>query len=359
MKFLVYIACFVCIVSGAYAQKKKPVVINGNVLDTKEGSIYIRPMNNAKFDTVKIVNNKFSYKTSIAEPIPFLLNDEKNQYQLLFIDGGKVDLTMNKNNMQLLDIAGAPSNDIFKKLVNAQQPLQAVAQKIQQDFQIPGANQDSMKKAMDGLNVQLQNNFLNFLKENSNSIVAAYVVYSSIANDRAAKASTSDMLSANLGPKAKESFYGKELAKLTAKLKAIEVGSIAPDFTLPSPEGKNYTLSAQRGHYTLVDFWASWCGPCKGEIPYMKTAYEKYHSKGFEIISVSLDDKKEKWLDALKQFQMPWIHISDVKGFSSKVNELYYVPSIPKTLLLDANGVIIATDLRGPALDSKLSEFYK
>jgi thiol-disulfide isomerase/thioredoxin len=106
----------------------------------------------------------------------------------------------------------------------------------------------------------------------------------------------------------------------------------------------------------LIDFWASWCGPCKAEIPYLKTAYNNFHKKGFEIISVSLDDKKDKWTAALRQYQMPWIHISDVKGFQSQVNSLYHVPSIPKTLLLDKTGKIIATDLRGEALDRKLEE---
>jgi alkyl hydroperoxide reductase subunit AhpC len=91
----------------------------------------------------------------------------------------------------------------------------------------------------------------------------------------------------------------------------------------------------------------------------LKQAYTKFHDKGFEIISVSLDDKKPNWTNALNQYQMPWVHISDVKGFNSRVNELYYVPSIPKTLLLDKTGKIIAKDLRGPALDAKLAELLK
>ena len=145
--------------------------------------------------------------------------------------------------------------------------------------------------------------------------------------------------------------------KMLSKLRAIEVGYMAPDFTLPdSTEKKKYTLSALRGKYVLLDFWASWCGPCKAEIPYLKKAYTNFHHKGFEIMSVSLDDKKDKWTSALKQFQMPWIQVSDIKGFSSIVNDLYHVPSIPKTLLLDKTGKIIATDLRGDALNKKLEE---
>jgi thiol-disulfide isomerase/thioredoxin len=163
-----------------------------------------------------------------------------------------------------------------------------------------------------------------------------------------------------LGKEAVNSFYGQELNKMLAKLRAIEVGYMAPDFTLPDSSGKKkITLSSFRGKYVLIDFWASWCGPCKAEIPFLKQAYTKYQNKGFEIVSVSLDDKKPNWLAALNQYQMPWVHISDVKGFNSVVNELYHVPAIPKTLLLDQTGKIIAKDLRGPALDKKLDELLK
>ena len=158
---------------------------------------------------------------------------------------------------------------------------------------------------------------------------------------------------------ARQSFFGKETAKSIEKLKSVTVGYTAPDFTVPDSSGKLYSLRTFRGHYLLVDFWASWCGPCKGEIPYLKEAYTRFHDKGFRILSVSLDDKRDAWMNALHTFQMPWPQVSDVNGFHSVVNELYPIPSIPKTLLLDPEGKIIATDLRGHALDQRLEQLLK
>jgi peroxiredoxin len=264
--------------------------------------------------------------------------------------------------MQVTDLEGSKSQDVFRKLINANEPLQQLATKLQQDLNSQGANKDSIAQVLNAINIQSRSNFYSFLKTNKTSEVSSFVLFSTISNDRNVNIKSADTMFQFLEGKGKTSFYGVELTKLMNKLKAVEVGYMAPDFTLPDSTGnKKYTLSKIYGQnkYVLIDFWASWCGPCKGEIPFLKTAYERFHNKGFDIISVSLDDKKQAWLAALRQYQMPWIHISDVKGFNSAVNELYHVPSIPKTLLLDKTGKIIATDLRGRALDLKLEELLK
>ena len=221
----------------------------------------------------------------------------------------------------------------------------------------PGANRDSLQMLLFQIAQKTNENFYAFLSEFGSSEVCAFLVFSSISNERSMDAHTADSMFSKLNGKALTSFYGIEAKKAIEKLRSVTVGYIAPDFTLPDSTGtKKYTLSKIKRSYLLVDFWASWCGPCKGEIPFMKTAYERFHKKGFEILSVSLDDKKDNWLNALRYFQMPWPQVSDVKGFRSVVNDLYPIPSIPKTLLLDPEGKIVATDLRGPALDQKLEE---
>jgi len=137
-----------------------------------------------------------------------------------------------------------------------------------------------------------------------------------------------------------------------------EVGSTAPDFTLPQPDGNLLSLSQLKGKYVLVDFWASWCGPCRKENPQVVSLYQKYKGKGFEILGVSLDDKREAWLQAIEKDGLSWRHVSDLKGWQNEAAQLYDVNAIPMTYLLDPNGTIIAKGLRGPSLEAKLEELF-
>lgn len=135
-------------------------------------------------------------------------------------------------------------------------------------------------------------------------------------------------------------------------------GSLAPDFTFNTPEGKPLALSSFKGKIVLVDFWASWCGPCRKENPNVVRLYKKYHDKGFEILGVSLDEDKDKWVAAIKKDGLVWNHVSDLKGWASDACRLYGIEAIPFTVLLDKEGKIIAKSLRGEALESKLEELF-
>lgn len=134
------------------------------------------------------------------------------------------------------------------------------------------------------------------------------------------------------------------------------VGGEAPEIDLPDPSGKNIKLSSLRGKYVLIDFWASWCRPCRMENPNLVNAYAKYKSKGLEIYAVSLDKDKAAWEQAIVQDNLIWIHVSDLQFWNSVAAKTYNVSSIPKSFLLDKEGKIIATDLRGPLLEQKLAE---
>jgi len=135
-------------------------------------------------------------------------------------------------------------------------------------------------------------------------------------------------------------------------------GAVAPDFAQITPEGDSLSLSDLRGKVVLVDFWASWCGPCRRENPHVKKIYDKYKDKGFDILGVSLDRKKESWERAIEQDGLPWHHISDLKGWKNSVALMYNVSSIPHTILLDQEGRIVASKLRGPQLEQELEKIF-
>ena len=150
--------------------------------------------------------------------------------------------------------------------------------------------------------------------------------------------------------------YGKEIKEIIDAAKKTALGIKAADFTLNDKDGNPVTLSAYQGKYLFIDFWASWCGPCRAENPNVANAYRKYHSDQFDILGVSLDDSRDAWLKAVNNDKLEWAQVSDLKAWDSKIVTGYGIKGIPFNMLLDKEGRIIARNLRGPSLDKKLKE---
>ena len=195
------------------------------------------------------------------------------------------------------------------------------------------------------------------ISENPQSLVSALIL-SDMMNGKSLSTNKFKELFENLDEEVKNSEIGKQLNETIQKATATAVGSKAPEFSAPTPEGEQLALKDALGKITIVDFWASWCKPCRIENPNVVKLYNEYHDKGLNIIGVSLDKngQKDKWLKAIEDDGLTWQHVSNLQYWQGPVAQLYNVRSIPATFILDENGVIIAKDLRGEALRAKVSE---
>lgn len=161
-----------------------------------------------------------------------------------------------------------------------------------------------------------------------------------------------------LTDRVKKSAPGLVLKQKIEDMQQVNIGGIAPNFELTTPEGKKLSLHELRGHIVLLDFWASWCGPCLAEVPNLKAIYEKYHSKGLEILGVSLDEKETAWKGAIERKGLTWKHVSSLKGWKCPIAQKFKVTGIPRMYIIDAQGKIIAQDLRGEKLSQKMDELF-
>jgi peroxiredoxin len=196
-----------------------------------------------------------------------------------------------------------------------------------------------------------------FVRAHPNSYVALDVAMSQhhVITDPAAFEAILNALS----PQLKNTDEGKKMAKALELVKRFAIGQPIIQFTQNDVNGKPVSLASLKGKYVLIDFWASWCGPCRAEYPYLHKAYDQFKGKNFEIIGVSLDDKKALWVNSIKDNKFDWLEVCDLKGHQNDVVVAYGINAIPQSFLVDPNGIIIAKNLRGDDLVEKLKEVIK
>lgn len=334
--------------------------VTGTVEGMPDGKAIIATVNGSTLDTLAkadVKNGSFEFTGNVSEPtgayimvigqrgaIPFMLENAN-----ITISAGQAGLT----------VTGSEGQKIYDQFMAINATAQQEAMKLQQEFQAANGDQakiQAIQEAYAKLMTDVQAKETELIKANLDSYVSAFVIASGMGQMEYEQLKERYNL---LGEKAKAGAQGKAIAAQIAKLESTAIGQIAPNFTITTPEGESISLYDIKGKVKLIDFWASWCGPCRGENPHVVEIYKEYHPKGLEIFGVSLDNNKEAWVKAIADDGLVWKHGSDLKGWQSAPAQLYSVTGIPHTVLLDENNKIIAKNLRGDELKQKIAELLK
>ena len=324
-KIIIFIVIIFC-----SCQHVEQFSLTGKTKDFNDGEMIYLRLNNTIIDSAKVVNNQFEFNTKL-ENYPanvILLKKDFSQYRFLWIEDKEMTFDATQSDFRNATVTGSETENISQELASLKKNLK------------PG-NSGKIKIEQD------------FVKNHPNSIVSASVL--SIYSSTWGKKKTEELYNF-LSEEVKNTTYGKEIQNYINLAIEPTIGDKYVDFKMNDVDGNSLQLSELEGKLILLEFWASWCGPCRAENPNLVKSYENYKDKGFEIFAVSLDAEKESWEKAIAKDNLPWKHVSDLAGDKNKASIIYGISGIPDNFLINSEGVIVARNVRGDALNNKLKE---
>jgi peroxiredoxin len=315
---------------------------------------------NEEIANAKVLKGSFVLKGAVPEPtLCFIVAGNGNPIEV-YVENNKMTLSADKTHQGKFLITGSKSHLDFVEFANVFTPLvqqlSSLATSI--NAMAPGPDRDGLMNIYTNTQQNIQAEIDKYIAHKPSSIVSAFAlkITSGFYDDPVLLEKRFNQLDKVV----KNTEEGKALAQKIADAKIGAVGTQALDFTQPDTTGKPVTLSSFHGKYVLVDFWASWCGPCRNENPNVVENYQKFRNKNFTVLGVSLDrpGQKENWIKAIQMDGLTWSHVSDLQFWNNAAAKLYHISQIPQNMLLDPDGKIIAKNLRGPALQAKLCEIF-
>jgi len=336
--------------------------LTGTLNSNGEKTLIVNVLDGTNFnalDTLVITDGIINYTTTLESPLLMVIGEDKSRNSVsFFAENSAYTISGSADSLNMATISGGTTFDLYKGVADSEKHIAEVSMALRPKFAEANNAGDTAKanaiyaeymaeaKKVDDLKAEV-------IKANPASPVSAFLVYNMYRHNTLEEMKEG---LAKLDSTLITNTYYKALTDRVTVLESVAVGKQAPDFTQNDVNGNPVSLSSFKGKYLLVDFWASWCGPCRAENPNVVKLYADYKDKGFDILGVSLDQKKEAWLKAIEEDQLSWNHVSDLKGWGNEVAKLYGVSSIPHTILLDKEGQIIAKDLRGEELRAKIAE---
>jgi peroxiredoxin len=353
---------------SAAANTDSTYTITGKIDGLDSGWVYLmdRQVNAETPDSAMVISGSFTFKGKAATPqycyigIP---NNGHKEYRLgFFVDNGQIHIAGKKDSVSDAVITGSATQDEYKSYIASRKPLNDEEENLSKLYEMASAKKDkrltdSLEKVFDVFAKKDKSFIQNYAKQHPSSYVAALQVYQNFSYNP--EVGQLDTIYKSLDSSIQNSYYGTKIKNVLDIAKKTDIGKAAPEFAQNDVNGKLLSLSSLKGKYVLVDFWASWCGPCRAENPNVVKAFQKYHAKGFDILGVSLDEKKDKWQEAIKKDNLNWNQVSDLQGWKNSVAELYGVQGIPMNFLIDKDGKIVGKGLRGEDLEKKLDELMK
>lgn len=342
--------------------------IKGNIKGLADGKkilLFARNYDNGQADSLTATvskNGAFVLEGNIPNADIYYMGIEGKEGAIeLVLEQKEMTLSGDINDLKAIQLKGSKGQDDFVALSEQVQAVYATENIIYPQLEKAQENED--KKAVDSLGKELESIYLKagevvkkYAIDHPTALAAPYMILNTIFDLDAAEYQP---IFNKFSDEVKNTQAGKILKDKLIVLSKTAVGNMAVDIQGLDPDGKNISLMEIKGKVTLIDFWASWCGPCRKENPNVVKMYNKYHAKGFEILSVSLDEKAESWKAAIMKDGLIWHHVSDLKGWKSDYATAYGIQAIPQTILLDSEGKIIGRNVMGEELDNMLMELLK